>query len=357
MNHVLTHQDLGSDEASVSRALPDDAEIQRRLEACLERSISRRRRKPLLIYTPILLGVFALWWICGVPELLYVSITESPMAYLKGVRDDRPDGLEIMRRSVMDPNHAIVPTPIPTAWETAWKLRGLFAFGLSLPVLLVVFGGWMDTVHRTRSRRRLLEGVRRSGFHACPCCGVDVRSDSKTNCRICREIVVDRVPPFWRQYVLEDRRFARFGGLSKFGRVNLKSRFCVVNPRAERMWYWIALIVSVLVLLGLLVDPTSSPAESIPGIAFWCFVTVYCINFLSKRRQSSSIGFCPSCHYEQVSEDSLATCPECGNAHLIGQRVYTRLGDSARWSSFMVWGVSLLVIGGLIVWKLGVLPW
>ena len=356
MDHELTNQDLGSDEASVSRALPDDAELQRRLEACLERSISRRRRKPLLIFTPILLGVFALWWICGVPELLYVSITESPIAYLERI-GDRPDAGEILRRSVIDPNYLAMPTPPPTVWETAWEVRGLFALGLSLPLLFGVFGVWMVTVHTTRSRRRLLEGVRRSGFHACPICGVDVRSDSKTNCRICREIVVDRVPPFWRQYVLEDRRFARFGGLPMSGRVSLKSRFCLVNPRSERVWYWIALIVSVLFLLGLLVDPNSNPAESIAVIAFWGFVTVYCIDFLSKRRQSSSIGFCPSCHYEQVSEDPSATCPECGTSHLIGQRVYTRLGDSARWSSFMVWGVSLLVIGALIVWKIGVLPW
>ena len=224
----------------------------------------------------------------------------------------------------------------------------------SMSVLMVVFGVWMITVQRTRSRRRLLEGMRRSGFHSCPHCGSDVRSESENKCRICREIVVDRVPPFWRQYVLEDRRFERFGGLPKFGRVNLVNRFCMVNPRSERMWLYIALIISVPFLLIHLVDPTSRPVVS---ILFWGSVTVYCIVFLSKRRQCSPIGFCPSCHYEQVSEDPSALCPECGTSHLIGQRVYTRLGDSARWSSFMVGGVVLVVIGALIVWQIGVLPW
>ena len=333
MDHALTNQDLGSDEASVSRALPDDAELQRRLEACLERAIARRRRTPLLICAPILLGVLAVWWVCGVPELLYVSIMESPLAYFERIGD----------------------RTVPRA--TAWDFLGLFALAFSLPVLFGVFVLWMSTVHHTRSRRRLLEGVRRSGFHACPCCGADVRSDSEPNCRICREIVVDRVPPFWRQYVLEDRRFERFGGLPKSGRVSLKNRFCVVTDRSERMWYCIALICSVLFLLMATVAPASIPAENIPTIAPWVIATVVFIVLLSKRRQSSRIGFCPSCGYEQVSEDPTATCPECGTSHLIGQRVYTRLGDAARWSFFIGGGVLLLAIGGMVLRHLGVLAW
>ena len=370
MDHALTNQDLGSDEASVSKALPDDAELQRRLEAYLERAIARRRRTPLLISTPILLGVFALWWICGVPELLYVSITESPIAYLERI-GDRPDAGEILRRSVMDPNYLAMPTPPPTVWETAWEVRGLFALGLSLPLLFGVFGVWMVTVHRTRSRRRLLEGVRRSGFHACPCCGADVRSDSEPNCRICREIVVDRVPPFWRQYVLEDRRFARFGGLPKFGRVNLVNRFCVVNPPAERIWMYIGLTVSMFVFLTLLLILLFNPSSgSTQPLVVWGTATVVAIVLLSKRRKSSPIGFCPSCDYEQVSEDPTATCPECGTSHLIGQRVYTRRGDSVSWSVFKVvgmvllgWslfmavGVVLLTIVQVVLGPLGVLPW
>ena len=61
MDHALTHQDLGSDEASVSRALPDDAELQRRLEAYYEQRLTRRGVGPLLISAAVVLAVLGVW--------------------------------------------------------------------------------------------------------------------------------------------------------------------------------------------------------------------------------------------------------------------------------------------------------
>ena len=77
MDHALTNQDLGSDEAASCEVPLDDTELQRRLVETCEKELApggaRRNRIWVIL---VVLAVFAMWWAFGVPQLLHGWFTD-----------------------------------------------------------------------------------------------------------------------------------------------------------------------------------------------------------------------------------------------------------------------------------------
>ena len=315
MDHALTNQDLGSDDAASCEAPLDDTELQRRLEAHYERAltplVSRMTSRQKWLWIVGVLAVFAMWWAFGVPQQLHGWFTDwwtmssaSPQYHLDQAAWDM----------LVDPNWT--PAPPPTIWQSAWEDRSLFALFIGGMLLLTPFLHWGFDRLSMQDRRRMLQGVKAFGLHACPDCGADTRSVEGRHCETCREnIRRDRVPAYWRHRIRED--FPADGN-------DIPSMILAdhaPDPRTRRRAFFKASAVCLLAtaVLSVLKLTVLSGLLWYQNI-FLLFIGIQVgLSGFFVSLQYSDSGRCPKCEYDLGLKDS-DLCPECGTACPDGYR-------------------------------------
>ena len=316
-----TTQDRTSD------ALPDDGELQRRLEVYYEQRLTRRGVGPLLILAAVVvLAVLGVWWACGTLQLLNGWFTD--WGTVPSSSQSQPADQLIIPPTV-DPNLTLPPAP--TRWERWSEKIPSHALWLGLIALSTVCLSWVHHVFVVpRWNTRLLTGVRSFGLHACPRCGGDTRSEAETKCRFCREIISERVPPYWREFILDDSRFSSPGFELKELKLQSQrfpgtpSRF---QPSRRKGFLWIsASIIFIMICVILITTFSPHPIVSFMLGFIPCAVAVigFTLGFknLVYYTRVSKHGFCPRCTYELMDETTSDRCSECGNDSSEGQRVY-----------------------------------
>ena len=322
MENALTDQDDMSADVPLAEASVSDPEICRRFEAVCEEKLQRRTKWLLLfILGALVLGVC---WISGALHMIQGWYAESTMSPEQLDRHYWKIHPEFMASSILG---STVAPPDPLTTLFSWIQRNL------APILALLFGFfvvlWMITnevrpVWFRRCQRRLRDGVRRFGLYACPKCGCDTRSDVK-NCTLCREIISDHVPPFWRHYILADPNFEKYGLPILFNRLGLFQRFpgnLAPNPRRGLFW----ICFSVIFFAGLWflmkdVPILSFPYGALPGLFILPMIKGVSLLHGGAWRISSS-GFCPHCQHEQMIENSIGRCSECGQTYMEGELLY-----------------------------------
>ena len=333
-----TTQDRTSD------APPDDAELQRRLEAYYEQRLARRGVGPLLISAAVVLAVLGVWWVFEVPQLLHGWFTD--WGTVPSSSQSQPADQLIIPPTV-DPNLTL-PPPRPTFWERLWEKRPSHALWLGLIALSTVCLSWVHHAFVvSRWNTRLLTGVRSFGLHACPRCGGDTRSDAETKCRFCREIISERVPPYWREFILDDSRFSSPGFQVKEIKFQSQrfpgtpSRF---QPSRRKGVIWISASI-IFIMICVILITTFSPNPIVFFMLGFIPCAVAVIGFtlgfknLVYYTRVSKYGFCPRCTYELMDETTSDRCSECGNDSSEGQRIY-----EIRHSPFWIHCVPLTVV-------------
>ena len=330
-------------------AIPDDPELQRRLEAYYEQRLARRVG-PLLIWAAVVLAVLGVWWACGVPDLLHGWFTDWwTMSSASSRQKLDQAALEVL----MDPNRT--PPPPTTIWQDMWADRAMLALWLGILVSILMCCSWLHVRTSTRWNTRLLKGVRIFGLHVCPRCGGDTRSVSGTKCRFCRDITSERVPSYWREFILDESRFSRTGfqvdeqifQSQRFSRTSTPSQ---TNKRRGLIWIgativFVALCVVTIHLLSLR-TPTAFLLGYVPLTLGVIGLTVG-LRKLFDHTQVSEHGFCPKCKYELLEETTSDQCPECGKACPEGRRIYS-IQHSPFWISCVP--LSLWLVYSSFVW-------
>ena len=341
MDHALTNQDLGSDDAASCEVPLDDTELQRRLEAHYERAltplVSRMSSRQKWLWIVGVLAVFAMWWAFGVPQLLHGWFTDwwtmssaSSQYHLDQAAWDM----------LVDPNWT--PAPLPTIWQSAWEDRSLFALFIGGMLLLTPFLCWGFDRLSMRYRRRILQGVKAFGLHACPDCGADTRSVEGGHCGTCREnIRRDRVPACWRHRIRED-----FPAELMMGPAHTVLADHAPDPRTRKRsgLIWIGATLPVTVVLSVL------NLTVVSSSALWLWVWIIFLFGISKGidklidpLQYSDSGFCPKCEYD-LGVTGSGRCPECGTACPPGYRIHLLESRPDRYS----WVTHVISLGWLI---------
>jgi hypothetical protein len=343
MDNALTDQDDMSADVPLAAASVSDPEICRRFEAvCEEKFQCRTNWILLLILGALVLGVC---WMFGVPQMIQGWYAEWTMSSEQRVRQDHR---EFMASSM----NLGAPPPRPTTLFSPIEqnLAPILALLFGLFVVLWMIANEAKLVWLRRSQRRLRDGVRRFGLHACPRCGCDTRSDVK-NCSLCREIITDHVPPFWRQYILADPNFEKHGHPFLKSRVPLNQRFPPGPLGRASVLRRILIFMCVSFVIGaglwLLVQYITPPPliNSILTGTFKAVFIVFLFTGLFKlfcKMRTSCSGFCPYCQHEQMIEDSSGRCSECGRTYLQGQLLYEIFITSKAVRTCVVLGMFLL---------------
>ena len=347
MDHALTNQDLGSDEASSSEAPLDDTELQRRLVETFEKELAPGGARSIPVRNRVggillVLAVFAMWWAFGVPQLLHGWFTDWWTMSSASSRHQLDQATWDM---LVDPNWT--PAPPTTIWQDLWEYRSVLAMTIGGFAFFVMFLGWLgiriDNRNSKRYREQILQGARAFGLHACPDCGADTRSVEGRHCRTCRgNIRRDRVPAYWRHRIRED--FPAEG--HDFARTVFADHATDPRTRKRAGVIWIGatlLIIVVLSVLNLTVFPSS-------GLGLWLWVWIISFTGITKGVQSlidplqySDSGFCPKCKYDLGETDS-GRCPECGTACPVGYRIHLLESRPAMYS----WVTCVIALGWLV---------
>ena len=310
MDHALTNQDLGSDDAASCEVPLDDTELQRRLEAHYEQ-LSRTTSRQKWIWVVSVLAVLGMWWAFGVPQMLHGWFTDW---WTMSASSSRPGFDQATRDMLVDPNWT--PAPPPTIWQDAWEHRSglvLFIGGLAFFTMFVI---WLGIRNSKRYHRRILQGARAFGLHACPDCGADTRSVEGRHCRTCREnIRRDRVPAYWRHRIRED--FPADGN-------DIPSMILAdhaPDPRTRRRAFFMVSAVFLLATAVLSVlELTGFSGVFWFHILFLLFIGIQVgLSGFFVSLQYSDSGRCPKCEYDLGLKDS-DRCPECGTACPDGYR-------------------------------------
>lgn len=324
MEYAGTDQDDMSADVSLAADSVSDPEICRRFEAVSEEKFQRRSKWLLmLILGALVLGVC---WIFGVPQMIqgwYAEWTMSP-------EQARQDSRRFMASSMNFGAPPLRPTSLFS--QIQQNLAPILALLFGLFVVLWMIANEARLVWLRRCQRRLRDGVRRFGLHACPKCGCDTRSDVK-NCTLCREIITDHVPPFWRQYILADPNFEKYGLPYLGSRVPLIQRFPqgplarASSPRRSLIFICVSFVIYPglwfliqYITLSPIINTLLTSAIKILFIGF-LFAGLVELLYYGRKRISSS-GLCPHCQHEQMLGDSSARCSECGQTYLEGQLLY-----------------------------------
>ena len=337
MEHELTTKDTGSHCASADV----DQEICQQIEARLQRRL--RASSWWYALVPLFI-VIVLVYVFGVPEIVRGWINE----WLTPAEQLRRQEEEAFIRSFL----ATGTGASATAESVVPYLVFLVGFPLVLFLSFTVF--W----HRWQSTR-LMRGVRRNGLFACPRCGGDTRMDSQS-CSLCAEIDSATVPAFWREYVLDDPDFHRFG-IPSVGRIKLFERFPASLSRSLRkrrlgyVWLGASTIVLMIAFLWKLMF---GPGAGSLGLAlFYVFVWAAMIGFFigsailaRSCNRFSEDGFCRTCKYERSPGSSSGSCQECGEEVTDGTVIFA-YRKPAPWDGWL-WHVPLAV--WVIFWLLGV---
>ena len=317
MEYALTDQDDMSDDVSLAAASVSDPEICRRFEAvCEEKFQHRSNWLLLLILGALVLGVC---WMFGVPQMIQGWYAEWTMSSEQRVLQHHR---EFMASSM---NFGAPPPRPPSLFSPIQQnLAPILALLFGLFVVLWMIANEARLVWLRRSQRRLRDGVRRFGLYACPKCGCDTRSDVK-NCSLCRDIISDHVPPFWRHYILADPNFEKYGLPPDFVQSTLSQRFPGnIAPNPKRGLFWICFSVIFFAGLWFLIKdvPTLSfPYGALPGLFIFPMIKGVSLLHGGAWRISSS-GFCPHCQHEQMVENSFGRCSECGQTYMEGELLY-----------------------------------
>ena len=346
MDHALTNQDLGSDDAASCEAPLDDTELQRRLEAHYERALtpplSRMTSRQKWLWIVGVLAVFAMWWAFGVPQLLHGWFTDwwtmssaSSQYHLDQAAWDM----------LVDPNWT--PAPLPTIWQSAWEDRSLFALFIGGMLLLTPFLCWGFDRLSMRYRRRILQGVKAFGLHACPDCGADTRSVEGGHCGTCREnIRRDRVPACWRHRIRED-----FPAELMMGPAHTVLADHAPDPRTRKrsgfIWFGALLLTAVVLIILNLTGVISSFSWLWVGIVLLPWGICEGIDKLFVPLQHSDSGWCPKCNYDLGETDS-DRCPECGTACPPGSRIHL-LESRPAWYRMVMVVLLLVVLASMLI--------
>ena len=307
-----------------SDAHPDDAELQRRLEAHYTQRLARRVG-PLLIWAAVVLAVLGLWWACGVPDLLHGWFTDWWTMSSSSSRNRLDQAaLEVL----MDPNWT--PPPPTTIWQDMWADRAILALGLGILVFILMCCSWFLVRISTRWNDQLLKGVRIFGLHACPHCGGDTRSDAGTGCRFCRDITSERVPTYWREFILDESRFSK-AGFQIDEQIFQSQRFSrstpsQTNKRRGLIWIGATIVLVALCVVTIHLLSLRTPIAFLLGYVPLTLGIIGLTRGLRKifdHTQVSEHGFCPKCEYELLTETMSDQCPECGKACPEGRRIYS----------------------------------
>ena len=312
MDHALTNQDLGSDDAASCEVPLDDTELQRRLEAHYERAltplVSRMSSRQKWLWIVGVLAGLGMWWAFGVPQLLYGWFTDW---WTMSSSSSRHQLDQATWNMLMDPNW----TP-PTIWQEAWEHRSGLALFIGGLFLLSPFLHWGFDRLSMRGRREMLQGVKAFGLHACPNCGADTRSVEGRHCRTCREnIRRDRVPAYWRYRIRDD--FPADGN-------DIPSMILAdhaPDPRTRRRAFFMVSAVFLLATAVLSVlELTGFSGVFWFHILFLLFIGIQVgLSGFFVSLQYSDSGRCPKCEYDLGLKDS-DRCPECGTACPDGYR-------------------------------------
>ena len=345
MEYAGTDQDGMSADVPLAAASVSDPEICRRFEAvCEEKFQCRTNWILLLILGALVLGVC---WMFGVPQMIQGWYAEWTMSSEQRVRQHHR---EFMASSM---NFGAPPPRPPSLFSPIQQnLAPILALLFGLFVVLWMIANEARLVWLRRSQRRLRDGVRWFGLHACPKCGCDTRSDVK-NCSLCHEIITDHVPPFWRQYILADPNFEKYGHPFLKSRVPLNQRF-LPGPlgRASGLRRILILMcVSFVIVAGLwflvqYITPSPLINSILTGTVKVVFIVLLCTGLpklICKMRTSCS-GFCPYCQHEQMIENSSGRCSECGRTYLEGQLLYEIFITSKAVRICVVLGMFLLYL-------------
>ena len=312
MDHALTNQDLGSDDAASCEVPLDDTELQRRLVETFEKELAPRGARRNRVWgILVVLAVFAMWWAFGVPQLLHGWFTDWWTMSSSSSRHQLDQATWDM---LVDPNWT--PAPPPTIWQSAWEDRSGIALFIGGLAFFIMFVQWALYRWSKRYSLRILQGARAFGLHACPDCGADTRSVEGRHCRTCREnIRRDRVPAYWRHRIRED--FPADGN-------DIPSMILAdhaPDPRTRRRAFFKASAVCLLAtaVLSVLKLTVLSGLLWYQNI-FLLFIGIQVgLSGFFVSLQYSDSGRCPKCEYDLGLKDS-DLCPECGTACPDGYR-------------------------------------
>jgi hypothetical protein len=284
--------DLQNDALASSDELVDDAVLLERLDTRLERRRKTWFRSLLGAYVVVAGLIVTFGWIYGAPDHLRLAI------------DRWWGGADLLTALPLLAGEASGNGNISFV---DFMLGSMMPF-LVLPWITLIFGLTLYGIHK--HGKRYQERVRLAGFHACPLCGADTRTD-KPNCRLCRQIDSARVPPFWRAFIELDPAFEKHGSPSH-GRTSLKGRFLQSNPAngsRNRVRQLALCSVAILTLSGALFFDHFF----LQAILFInCLQCISAMYFQTEFNRFSTHGFCPECKYEQLPDAPAATCQECG---------------------------------------------
>ena len=339
MDHALTNQDLGLDDAASCEVPLDDTELQRRLEAHYEQ-LSRTTSRQKWIWVVSVLAVLGMWWAFGVPQMLHGWFTDW---WTMSASSSRPGFDQATRDMLVDPNWT--PAPPPTIWQDAWEHRSvlvLFIGGVAFFTMSVI---WLVIRNSKQYHRRILQGARAFGLHACPDCGADTRSVEGRHCRTCREnIRRDRVPAYWRHRIREDFPAERMG----FAHTVLADH--APDPRTRKrsglIWFGALLLTAVVLIILNLTGVISSFSWPWVGILLPWGICVG-IDTLFVPLQYSDSGWCFKCNYDLGETDS-DRCPECGTACPPGSRIHLH-GSRPDWHRMVMVVLLLVVLASMLI--------
>ena len=313
MDHALNNLDLGWDDAASCEVPLDDTELQRRLEAHYEQ-LSRTTSRQKWIWVVSVLAVLGMWWAFGVPQMLHGWFTDW---WTMSASSSRPGFDQATRDMLMNPNWT--PAPPPTIWQDAWEHRSGLALLIGGFLLFMMFVSWLITLNAKRYHRRMLQGVKAFGLHACPDCGADTRSVEGRHCGTCREnIRRDRVPAYWRYRIREDFPAEHVGSAHTV----LADHAPDPRTRKRSGLIWSGALLLTAVVLSILI------LTGVSGSWIWPWVWVLSLLAISEGidklfvpLQYSDSGWCSKCDYDLGVTDS-DRCPECGTACPPGSRIH-----------------------------------
>ena len=284
--------DLQNDALASSDEFLDDDVLLERLDTRLERRRKTWCRSLLGAYVVVAGLIVTFGWIYGAPDHLRLAIdrwwggTDLLTAFLL-LAGESPGNGNISFADFM--------------------LGSMMPF-FGLPWFTLIFGLVIYAKHK--HGKCYQERVRLAGFHACPSCGADPRTD-KPNCRLCRQIDRTRVPPFWRAFIELDPAFEK-QGFPSHGRTSLSGRFLQSDPAnmsRNRVRQLVLCAGAILTLSGALFFENFY----LQAILFInCLQCISAMYFQTEFNRFSTHGFCPECKYEQLPDAPAATCQECG---------------------------------------------
>ncbi|MDG2031096.1 MAG: hypothetical protein P8J45_08835 [Phycisphaerales bacterium] len=316
MAHTCSSNDLQTDGLATFEELPEDAVLLERLDARLESRRKRSIRNNLVLYVVVVVLIVVFGWMYGAPAHLRLAI------------DSWWGGADLLKALLL------LAGPDGTATESVAS----YILGRVLPfVFLPIFtlSPIIGLVYSTRNnQKQYQERVRLAGLHACPKCASDTRTD-QTSCRLCRHIDSERVPPFWRAFIVMDPAFEK-SGVPGAGRTDLEGRFSQSSSadsrrRRHRQLLLHGLVIVAIVTLMILIPfglisslgVTSDMGVMLVVVCSFCIVKlVMMMSYGTSFNRFSTHGFCPECRHEQLPGGPAGLCQECGCQLMEGCLVY-----------------------------------